>query len=72
MVNTTIKYDDIIIIGIVASASTKPEPRGEGRGQDPRGRGWDRGRDPRDRGHKILAPRDHEAEARPQGPTSFL
>ena len=35
MVNTTIKYDHIISIIIVASvpASTRSEPRGQGRGQ---------------------------------------
>ena len=45
MINTTIEYDNIIII-IVASApaSTRPDPRG--RGQDPRGQS---------RGHTILA-----------------
>ena len=57
MINTTIQYDNIIIIIIVASApaSTRPDPRDRGqdprgRGQDPRGRG--RGQDPRgqDRG----------------------
>ena len=41
MINTTIQYNNIIIIIIVASApaSTRPDPRG--RGQDPRGRGQD-------------------------------
>ena len=64
MVNTTIQYDNIIIIIIAASApaSTRPDPRGRGqdprgrgRGQDPRGRG--RGQGPRGqvRGHAILA-----------------
>ena len=59
MINTTIQYDNIIIIIIVASApaSTRPDPRGQGRGQDPRGRG----QDPRGQGrgqgrvHTILA-----------------
>ena len=66
MVNTTIQYENMIIIIIVPSApaSTRPDPRGRGRGQDPRGRG--RGQDPRGRGrgHKILASRGLEAEAR--------
>ena len=63
MVNTTIKYENIIIINIVAwaPASTRPDPRGRGLGQDPRGRG-----------HKILASRGLEAEARPRGLTSLL
>ena len=72
MINTTIQYDNIIIIIIVASASasTRPDPRGRGRGQDPRGRGQDpRGRG---RGHKILASRGLEAEARPRGLTSLV
>ena len=62
MINTTIQYENIIIIIIVASApaSMRPDPRG--RGQDPRGRG---------RGHKILASRGLEAEARPRGLTSL-
>ena len=62
MVNTTIRYDNIIITIIVVSApaSTRPDPRG--RGQDPRGRG---------RGHKILASRGLEAVARPRGLTSL-
>ena len=65
MVNTTIQYRYVnIIIIIVAStpASTRPDPRGRGRGQDPRGRG---------RGHTILASRGLEAEARPRGLTSL-
>ena len=40
-----------------------------GRGQNPRGRG--RSQDPRGRGHKILASRGLEAEARPRGLTSL-
>ena len=61
MINTTIQYNIIIII-IAASAlaSTRPDPRGRGRGQDSRGRG-----------HKILASRGLEAEARPRGLTSL-
>ena len=73
MVNTTIEYDNIIIIFVAsAPASTRPDPRGRGRGrgQDPRGRG--RGQDPRGRGHKILASRGLEAEASPRGLTSLL
>ena len=73
MVNTIIQYENIIIFIIVASvpASTRPDPRGRGRGQDPRGRG--RGQDPRGRGrgHEILASRGLEAEARPRGLTSL-
>ena len=64
MVNTTIRYDYIIITIIVAPASTRPDPRG--RGQDPRSRGQDL----RGRGHKILASRG--LEARPRGLTSLV
>ena len=69
MINTTIQYDDIMIIIIVASASasTRSDPRG--RGQDPRGRS--RGQDPRGRGHRILVSRGLEAEAGPRGLTSL-
>ena len=60
----------IIIIAASAPALTRPDPRGRGRGQDPRGRGQDpRGRG---RGHKLLASRGLEAEARPRGLTSLL
>ena len=55
----TIQYDNIILIIIVASAPTRPDPRS-------------RGHYPRGRSHKILASRGLEVEARPRGLTSLV